>query len=69
MVGPGVVGGICILLALYAFHVLPIDYTGFALMVLRIGLMVAENFHRRVRRDRRRRHRRLRHRHGDADAR
>ena len=44
MVGPGVAGGICILLALYAFHVLPIDYTGLALMVLGIGLMVAEAF-------------------------
>ena len=44
LVGPGVAGGICILLALYAFHVLPIDYTGLALMMLGIGLMVAEAF-------------------------
>jgi membrane-bound serine protease (ClpP class) len=44
MIGPGVVGAICILLALYAFHVLPVDYTGLALLLLGIGLMVAEAF-------------------------
>ncbi len=41
---PGVVGGICILLALYAFHVLPVDYAGVALILLGIALMVAELF-------------------------
>ncbi len=41
---PGVVGGICILLALYAFHVLPVDYAGIALILLGIALMVAELF-------------------------
>jgi membrane-bound serine protease (ClpP class) len=44
LVGPGVLGAICLLLALYAFHVLPVDYTGVALIVLGIGLMVAEAF-------------------------
>ena len=44
LVGPGVLGAICLLLALYAFHVLPVDYTGVALIVLGIGLMVAEVF-------------------------
>jgi membrane-bound serine protease (ClpP class) len=44
MIGPGVVGAICILLALYAFQVLPVDYTGLALLLLGIGLMVAEAF-------------------------
>ena len=44
MVGPGVVGAICVLLALYAFQVLPVDYTGLALLLLGIGLMVAEAF-------------------------
>ncbi len=41
---PGVIGGICILLALYAFHVLPVDYAGIALIVLGLALMVAELF-------------------------
>ncbi len=44
LVGPGVVGAICILLALYAFHVLPVDYSGVALLVLGACLMVAEAF-------------------------
>lgn len=41
---PGVVGGICLLLALYAFQVLPISYTGLGLMLLGSALMVAEAF-------------------------
>ncbi len=44
MIGPGVVGAICILLALYAFQVLPVDYTGVALLLLGIGMMAAEAF-------------------------
>jgi membrane-bound serine protease (ClpP class) len=44
LVGPGVVGAICILLALYAFHVLPVDYSGVALLLLGAGLMVAEAY-------------------------
>jgi membrane-bound serine protease (ClpP class) len=44
LIGPGVVGAICILLALYAFHVLPVDYGGVALLLLGIALMVAEAF-------------------------
>lgn len=41
---PGLAGGICLLLALTAFQVLPINYTGLLLMLLGIGLLVAELF-------------------------
>jgi membrane-bound serine protease (ClpP class) len=41
---PGVVGGICLLLALYAFQVLPISFAGLGLILLGIVFMVAEAF-------------------------
>jgi len=41
---PGVIGGISLLLALFAFSVLPVDYAGLALILLGIALMVAEAF-------------------------
>ena len=43
-VAPGTVGIISLLLALYAFQLLPVNYTGFALIVVGLGLMVAEAF-------------------------
>lgn len=42
MVAPGVVGGISLLVALFALTLLPIDYAGAALVALGIGLMIAE---------------------------
>jgi membrane-bound serine protease (ClpP class) len=43
-VAPGVVGAICLLLALYALQLLPVNYAGLALIVLGLMLMVAEAF-------------------------
>lgn len=44
MLFPGVVGGICLLLALFALQVMPINYVGLGLIVLGIAMMVAEAF-------------------------
>ncbi len=44
LVGPGLVGAICLLLALYAFQILPVSWTGLALVGLGVALMTAEAF-------------------------
>jgi membrane-bound serine protease (ClpP class) len=41
---PGVAGGICLLLALTGLQLLPINYAGLALILLGVGLLVAEAF-------------------------
>ena len=41
---PGVTGAICLLLALYAMQVLPVNYAGLSLIILGIAFMVAEFF-------------------------
>ncbi len=41
---PGVLGAICLLLALFAFQVLPVNYAGLALVLLGVALMVGEAF-------------------------
>lgn len=41
---PGVLGGICFLLAMYSLQMLPVSYAGLALILLGIALMIAEAF-------------------------
>ncbi|MFC0252534.1 NfeD family protein [Massilia consociata] len=43
-VAPGVIGGICLLLGLYALQLLPVSYAGLALIVLGLAFMGMEAF-------------------------
>lgn len=44
MAVPGVLGAICLLTALFALQMLPIDYAGLALVLLGVTFMIAEAF-------------------------
>ncbi|MCB0417016.1 MAG: nodulation protein NfeD [Bdellovibrionales bacterium] len=44
LIFPGVIGGICIILSLISLQMLPIDYGALALLLLGLGLMIAEIF-------------------------
>jgi len=43
-VAPGVIGAICLLLGAFALQMLPVNYTGLALIVLGLSFMIAEVF-------------------------
>ncbi|MES2564813.1 MAG: nodulation protein NfeD [Pseudomonadota bacterium] len=41
---PGVLGGICLLIGLYALQLLPVNYAGIALILLGVAFLIAEAF-------------------------
>lgn len=44
MGGGGVIGGICLVIALFSLQLLPVNYAGVALILLGLGFMIAEAF-------------------------
>ncbi len=44
LIFPGIVGGICLLMAFYSLGMLPVNYAGVLLIVLAFGLFIAEVF-------------------------
>jgi membrane-bound serine protease (ClpP class) len=44
VIAPGVIGAVCLVLGLFALNMLPVDYTGLALMFLGIAFLIAEAF-------------------------
>jgi len=42
MIAPGVIGGICSVLALYAMHLLPVNFAGVLLILLALALFILE---------------------------
>ncbi len=41
---PGIIGGVCLILGMYAFQLLPVNYAGLALIALGLVLMTTEAF-------------------------
>jgi len=42
VIAPGVIGGICAVLALYAMHLLPVNFAGVVLILLAFALFIME---------------------------
>jgi membrane-bound serine protease (ClpP class) len=42
VIAPGVIGGICTVLALYAMHILPVNFAGVLLILLALSLFILE---------------------------